>query len=161
MPQRAKRPCEQSGCPALVESGYCEVHAKPAAQQHERWRGSAASRGYDSAWQRLAAAHKRKHPLCVDCLKQGRVTAVEEVDHVIPFKGKDDPLRLDPKNLQSLCGSHHRAKTAQQRALKESRERQTQTAAGTLPPMQVPAHFADTDREDVSRLLDRPPKNHN
>jgi 5-methylcytosine-specific restriction protein A len=115
MPQRAKRPCEQSGCSALVEFGYCEMHAKPAAQQRERWRGSAASRGYDAAWQRLAAAHKRKHPLCADCLKQGRVTAVEEVDHIVPFKGKDDPLRLDPKNLQSLCGPHHRAKTAQQK----------------------------------------------
>ncbi|MCC7419957.1 MAG: HNH endonuclease [Planctomycetaceae bacterium] len=36
---------------------------------------------------------------------------VEVVDHRIPFNGPDDPLRLDPSNLQSLCRRHHGLKT--------------------------------------------------
>lgn len=51
----------------------------------------------------------RYNPLCVDCKAQGRVTAGQEVDHVIPlFKGGAD----DPSNYQTLCKEHHAAKTA-------------------------------------------------
>jgi 5-methylcytosine-specific restriction protein A len=95
----------------LAEVSYCEAQAKPAAQQYERWRGSSTQRGYDATWQRLGTAHIRKHPLCVECLKQGSVTAADDVDHIIPFEGLDDPLRLDPRNLQSLCRPHHNKKS--------------------------------------------------
>ena len=37
---------------------------------------------------------------------------MHEVDHIVPFKGKDDPLRLDETNLQSLCRPCHATKTA-------------------------------------------------
>lgn len=33
------------------------------------------------------------------------------VDHIIPHKGKQDPLFRDPKNLRSLCKPCHDAKT--------------------------------------------------
>jgi 5-methylcytosine-specific restriction protein A len=52
--------------------------------------------------------------LCAQCQKEGRTTIAQEVDHIVPFKGKNDPLRLDTKNLQSLCIDHHRRKTRQQ-----------------------------------------------
>jgi 5-methylcytosine-specific restriction endonuclease McrA len=48
--------------------------------------------------------------LCAICQNQGRTTLAQEVDHIVPFNGKDDPLRLDPQNLQSLCIPHHREK---------------------------------------------------
>lgn len=39
------------------------------------------------------------------------VTAADDVDHIIRFEGLDDPLRLDPRSLQSLCRPHHNEKT--------------------------------------------------
>jgi 5-methylcytosine-specific restriction endonuclease McrA len=72
-------------------------------------RGSSASRGYDGTWRRLRAAHLTGYPLCVFCEQAGRVTLAAVVDHVIPFRGREDPLRLDPRNLQSLCKTCHNA----------------------------------------------------
>jgi 5-methylcytosine-specific restriction protein A len=51
-----------------------------------------------------------EHVLCAQCEQEGQTTLAQEVDHIVPFKGKDDPLRLDPKNLQSLCSYHHHQK---------------------------------------------------
>ena len=75
-------------------------------------RPAASSRGYDSAWRRLRQWYAVRHPLCEDCLDRDRVTPVQEVDHVEEFSGKEDPLRLDPENLRSLCRSCHRRKHA-------------------------------------------------
>jgi 5-methylcytosine-specific restriction protein A len=116
MPSRPKRPCRQPGCPELVVTGYCDTHAKPAAQQRERWRGSASSRGYDSAWQNIREqALKRDRYLCLHCLDNDRVTPAIDVDHIIPFVSLADPLRLDITNLQSLCRPCHRVKTSSTR----------------------------------------------
>lgn len=41
--------CSEPGCPLPVQSGRCAAHSR----QRERWRGSAASRGYDAAWRRF------------------------------------------------------------------------------------------------------------
>lgn len=84
---------------------------RTAPQIYDRWRGSAASRGYDRTWRRLREAHLDAHPLCVDCERAGQVTAATEVDHIIRIEVRPD-LRLDPENLQSLCKPHHSAKTA-------------------------------------------------
>jgi 5-methylcytosine-specific restriction enzyme A len=49
------------------------------------------------------------HPLCVECDKEGRVTAATVPDHVVPlWKGGPD----DESNLQSLCKAHHDVKSA-------------------------------------------------
>jgi 5-methylcytosine-specific restriction endonuclease McrA len=55
-----------------------------------------------------------EHQLCALCWKDGRVTRAAELDHIVPFIGRDDPKRLDPTNLQPLCIPHHREKTARQ-----------------------------------------------
>lgn len=70
--------------------------------------------GYDNAWLRLREEfiNHPDHVLCCMCQAQGVTRRAQEVDHVIPFNGKNDPLRLDPKNLQSLCVDHHRKKHA-------------------------------------------------
>lgn len=51
------------------------------------------------------------HPLCEHCLKlnPARITPATDVDHVIALKngGVDDE-----SNVQSLCGDHHKKKTA-------------------------------------------------
>ena len=69
-------------------------------------------RGYDRDWARLRRRWFAAHPLCEHCLAQGITTAAREGDHVVPFRGRDDPLRLDGNNLQSLCRRCHAIKTA-------------------------------------------------
>lgn len=56
------------------------------------------------------AAHLRRHPLCVRCLAQGRVTAASVLDHIIPIRAAPEKQH-DPSNHQSLCAEHHREKT--------------------------------------------------
>lgn len=48
-----------------------------------------------------------EEPLCADCLACDKVTPATQVHHVIPFVGKDDPLRLDRSNVVSLCNECH------------------------------------------------------
>ena len=51
----------------------------------------------------------RDHPLCVECERQGRVTAATVPDHIVALvNGGSDT----EDNLQSLCEEHHRIKTA-------------------------------------------------
>lgn len=51
----------------------------------------------------------REHPLCVECERQGRVTAATVPDHIVALvNGGPDT----EDNLQSLCEEHHRIKTA-------------------------------------------------
>lgn len=85
---------------------------RPRQQPRVDDRRSAHQRGYDSAWKRLSLRCRRAHPLCEHCHQQGRVVPVQLVDHIIPIRGPDDPLRLDERNLQSLCRRCHTIKTS-------------------------------------------------
>lgn len=71
-------------------------------------------RGYGQDWQRLRAAVLRDEPLCRMCGEMGHVTAATEVDHIRPFQGLADPLRLDRTNLRPLCTPCHRQVTSAQ-----------------------------------------------
>lgn len=72
-----------------------------------RDRGTAAERGYGPDWQALRERHLEQNPLCAPCERAGLATAATTVDHVIPFRGIDDPLRLDDTNLESQCSTCH------------------------------------------------------
>ena len=52
-----------------------------------------------------------KHPLCVECEKEGRYVRATVVDHIVPHRG-DQTLFWDEDNWQSLCKRHHDTKTA-------------------------------------------------
>lgn len=66
----------------------------------------------------------REHPLCVECERQDRVAAAQQVDHVVPLHlgGADDE-----SNLQGLCCECHERKTKN-----EARHRALGTAAVTM-----------------------------
>jgi 5-methylcytosine-specific restriction protein A len=112
MPFAAKRPCGKTGCSALVsDTHYCDDHAE-LSKQADRWRGTAASRGYDSGWRRVRLqALKRDHYLCQHCLTAGQVTSAADVHHILKLTAYPH-LRLVLTNLVSLCKGCHAKLTA-------------------------------------------------
>ena len=109
MPNSPKRPCRYPGCPNLCEKGvYCEVHRPD--NDPERLRGGAAARGYDSRWNVARRRFLREHPLCAECMRQGRLTPATVVDHIIPHRG-DEKLFWSEQNWQPLCKPCHDHKT--------------------------------------------------
>lgn len=113
MPYPPKRPCTYPGCPALVEKGTCPEHTKKRGKERRQHEGSAWAQGYDSDWEKIRKrALERDNYVCQHCLQKELYTPAEHVDHIKPFQGKNDPLRLDINNLQSLCVPCHSKKTA-------------------------------------------------
>lgn len=66
---------------------------------------------HSKAWQALRAqALRRDGYECVACKAEGKVsTGVLDVDHIKPIESYPD-LKLDLKNLQTLCKYHHNRK---------------------------------------------------
>lgn len=98
-----------SGCMPKRPTVFRPSHLPTRAQQnrtYDRHRGSARERGYDSRWDKARRTFLSRHPLCVMCEREGRVTAATVVDHIIPHRG-DQKLFWDTGNWQSLCKPHH------------------------------------------------------
>lgn len=72
---------------------------------------SASKRGYGKRWQKERINHLVNEPLCRHCLAKGLIVLGNEVDHIIPHKGKDS-LMWDTSNWQTLCKPCHSRKTA-------------------------------------------------
>ena len=128
MPNLALTPCAVPGCPELVTGGRCERHRREYDQQRE----STSDRGYDWAWQKLRKRFLRArcescgdrpsancrqcagtglaNAFCAECLNEGKLVLTTEVDHVIPHQ-QQPQLRLDIRDLQGCCGTHHAGKT--------------------------------------------------
>jgi 5-methylcytosine-specific restriction protein A len=79
-------------------------------------RPTSTQRGYGSRWQRFRLWFLMRHPLCVQCQAEGRLTPATDVDHVTPTQGRHDSAHYDPDALQALCHAHHSAKTGKDRA---------------------------------------------
>ena len=75
-------------------------------------RGGADARGYDARWRRARKAFLQRHPLCAECMKEGKLTPATVVDHIVPHRG-DPRLFWDEKNWQPLCKDCHDRKTGQ------------------------------------------------
>jgi 5-methylcytosine-specific restriction protein A len=69
-------------------------------------------RGYGSEWEKIRKVIlTRDNYLCAICMKEGRVTTANQVDHIISkAKGGTDKY----SNLQSLCEPHHTQKTIEE-----------------------------------------------
>ena len=118
MPRSAKMPCRHPLCRELVDiPGFCKAHQVEAykiQRDYDACRGSSTQRGYDYRWQKTRKGYLESHPLCVHCQAEGRTTAANEVDHIVPIQIA--PMRkYDRTNWQALCKSCHSKKTAKDR----------------------------------------------
>ena len=105
MPKRPKRPCSYPGCPKLTDGRFCTEHEKQEAVLYEKYgRDPAVRRRYGRAWKRIRDRYAAEHPLCEMCLKEGRLTPVQEVHHILPVSKGGTHAR---DNLMSLCQSCH------------------------------------------------------
>ncbi len=116
--------CRKIGCKKLVDkglnNGYCEDHkefGEAKLKEDKRIRYADYDKRRDkklvsfyhgAKWKQLREYIITKHNyLCQDCLKFNRLTAAEEVHHIIEVKDDWDK-RYDEDNLISLCKSCHR-----------------------------------------------------
>jgi 5-methylcytosine-specific restriction protein A len=113
MPTKPKSPCNYPGCPELTLERYCKAHQKKTDRAYDKQRGTAAQRGYDHRWRKARRMYLARHPLCVECEKQGVYVPATEVDHITAHKGDRD-LFWDSDNWQGLCKRCHSAKTAKE-----------------------------------------------
>lgn len=77
-----------------------------ARAERDSRRGTAQQRGYDSRWEKAAAAYKRDHPCCTGCRAVGKVEKTAVVDHILPHKGNPH-LMWNVRNWQPACRFHH------------------------------------------------------
>ena len=112
-PSKAIKICSKQGCFIFIKGSesHCKEHkpipfAKPEGYKRDPF--------YDSpAWRKTSKKHLSLNPLCVSCVKKGKVTAAVHTDHIIPIEKGGS--RLDPENLQGLCLKHHSSKSAKER----------------------------------------------
>lgn len=105
MPIKPKRPCSYPGCPNLTDGQYCDAHRKSERQKYDKYeRSPDINKKYGRAWKRIRDRYAAEHPLCEMCLKEGRLTPVQEVHHIIPISQGGTHAR---SNLMSLCQSCH------------------------------------------------------
>jgi 5-methylcytosine-specific restriction protein A len=66
-----------------------------------------------SSWMTTRARILYRDPLCIECKRNGWVTASTECDHITPIvQGGED----NDENLQGLCHDCHAAKTKAEEA---------------------------------------------
>ena len=71
-----------------------------------------------SSWRKMRDTYIQAHPLCEDCLAQGKVTAAEDIHHKqSPFKKGEInwSLLLDSNNLKALCKKCHQLEHSKQK----------------------------------------------
>ena len=72
----------------------------------ERVRGSKHERGYDAHWDKISRVVRSARPVCELC----HDAPSQDVDHIVPFNGLRDPLRVEIDNLQAVCRPCHNRK---------------------------------------------------
>ena len=109
MPKKPKRPCGRAGCPRFAVDGsqYCAEHKAEENRNYNRYaRNGRTVKIYSGKrWRAVRRQYYQAHPLCEDCLLDGKTTPAEEVHHIKPLSAGGDPYSFS--NLRSLCRSCH------------------------------------------------------
>lgn len=105
MPSKPKEQCAYPGCPNLTHDTYCEEYQSLRHKQYDKFRRAPNhDKKYGNNWRRIRALYVKQHLLCERYLKEGRITPVEEVHHIVPLsRGVTNQF----SNLMSLCHSCH------------------------------------------------------
>lgn len=105
MPYKPMRPCRFPGCPKLTSKTYCTEHEKQERKRYDQYeRRADVNKIYGRQWKKLRALYISHHPVCEQCQKEGRLTPVDEVHHIVPV---NEGGRNEWDNLMSLCKSCH------------------------------------------------------
>jgi len=92
--------------------------------KNERKDADLNAKRYDSRWTTFSRLYRKNNPWCVECMKEGNWNDAKiQVDHIIPLEIAPE-RRYDKTNLQSLCISHHSAKTNKEKLSKEATRQQ-------------------------------------
>jgi 5-methylcytosine-specific restriction protein A len=105
VPSAPKRRCPRPGCREFVPCGEHKPGQRSAraAENHKLYN--------TPAWRRASKAWLAAHPLCVECEREGSLKPANQVDHIKRWDGDLDLFWDSETNWQSLCHSHHSAKT--------------------------------------------------
>ena len=111
---KAKTPCRQGGCRAVLDKpGFCDKHRRESFKIQKQTVSEdykERNRFYQrKPWKIARAFHLEIEPLCRSCRVMGRLVIASVVDHILPVG--QGGASLDDANLQSLCKSCHNAKT--------------------------------------------------
>ena len=110
MPRKPKKPCRYPGCPYLTDESYCPDHKRLVAARYNRYeRTPEMKQRYNGVWPAVRRRYIAEHPLCEVCRREGRITAAQEVHHIIPLA---EGGTHDEDNLMALCKSCHSRITA-------------------------------------------------
>ena len=114
MPYKSKRPCSYPNCSKLVDGQYCDEHKKLRDKEYNRYgRDDFGKKFYNTPEWRFIRKHQlAEHPLCEECLKNGKIVKATMVDHIIPIKQGGN--KLASSNLQSICWSCHSRKSVKE-----------------------------------------------
>lgn len=105
MPHKPMHPCSYPGCPNLTHERYCDVHKREENKRYETYdRDEFAKKSYGHTWEKIRKRYVSTHPICEMCFKEGIITPVEHVHHIIPLR---EGGTNDDDNLMSLCKSCH------------------------------------------------------
>lgn len=88
---------------ALTLAWDSKTRKEKAQGTYQRERSADPYHSY--RWTRLSRVFRAEHPLCAECLKAGRFSPAEVVDHIIPWPVCQD--FFERSNLQSLCQQHN------------------------------------------------------
>lgn len=105
------RPCNIPGCTNVTRYTRCQTHQQQHQRSQDTGRGTAASRGYDTTWRRLAARIlTRDRHTCRWCGQPAT-----SVDHLIPKieGGTDDEWNLCASCI--TCNSRRAGQLTQRR----------------------------------------------
>ena len=66
-------------------------------------------------WRLISRLHRQKHPLCVHCKKEGKLSPAQVTDHVIPINPLYGGSKTDERNFAGLCHTCHNIKRGKER----------------------------------------------
>lgn len=70
----------------------------------------------DRRWRKFSMAYKERHPFCIQCEAEGKVSATDYTDHIVRLRdgGALDLNDLKDDDFQPLCAKCHAIKSGKE-----------------------------------------------